>query len=93
MGKVILQFRSFQLPFFLGASGYKGDGKLLVVSGSVVPLNVEVTVNGFMALVKLEVSVLNVVALAFGELVGSVAPIALPFTLIGDTGLLDLALG
>ena len=63
------------------------------MSGSVVLLNVEVTVNGFMVLVKLEVSAFNVVALAFRGLVGTVAPIALPSTLIGDTVLLDLAPG
>ena len=55
-------------------SGYNGDGKLVVVS-----------VDGFIALVKLGVSVLNVVALAFGSHAGSVAPIALAFTLIGHT--------
>ena len=44
---------------------------------------VEVTVSGFIALVKLKVSVV----LAFGGLVSSVATFAL------DTGLLDLAHG
>ena len=72
----------------LGASGNNGDRKRVIV-----PLNVEVTVNGLNALVKLEVSVLNVVALACGELVGSVTPTALAFALIGATGLLGLALG
>ena len=70
----------FSILFFLrGTSGCSGDGKLVVVSGSVVPLTVEVTVNGIIALVKLEGSVLNVVALAFGGLVAFCRPYCFGF--------------
>ena len=89
--QAILHISIFSASLLLGASGHSGDGELVFVS-SVVPSNVEVTVSGFKALIKLEVSVVNVVALAFGGLEGSVVPVALAFKLIGDTGLLDLAL-
>ena len=55
------------------ASGNNGDGERVVVSSSIVPLSVEVSVNGFIALVRLEDSVLNVVLLDFGGLADSVA--------------------
>ena len=89
-------FDRFQLPFFGRSSGYNGDGKLVVVSRRVAQLNVEVTVIGFTALVKeIEKKSLRPqrrgLGLRIGGLVGSVAPKA--FTLIGDTGVLDLAPG
>ena len=56
----------------LGAAGYHGDGQLVVGAGHVAPLNV--VASGVIATVKLGVSVINVFALAFGGLAGSVAP-------------------
>ena len=67
----------------LGAAGYPGDGQLVVGAGHVAPLNV--VASGVIAIVKLGVSVINVFALAFGALAGSVAPVALVFTLTADT--------
>ena len=61
-------FDRFRLPFFGRISGYNGDGKLVV--GRVAPLNVEVSVIGFIALGKKRgkgASVSNVVVLAFGS--------------------------
>ena len=40
---------------------------------------------GVIATIKLGVSIINVFALAFGALAGSVAPVALVFTLTADT--------
>ena len=65
----------------LGAAGYHGDGELDVGAGHVAPLNV--VASG--VIVKLKVSVINVFTLAFGGLAGSVAPVALAFTLTADT--------
>ena len=59
----------------LCASGHPGDGELVVGAGKVVPL--DVAASGAIAIVKLRVCVINVVALAFGVLAGSVAPVAL----------------
>ena len=67
----------------LGAGGYHGGGELDVGTGHVAPLNV--VASGVIATVKLGVSVINVFALAFGGLAGSVAPVALACTLTADT--------
>ena len=67
----------------LGAAGYHGDGQLVVGTGHVAPLNV--VASGVIAIVKLGVSVINVFALAFGGLAGSVAPFALACTLTAGT--------
>ena len=73
----------FTASLLLGASGYHGDGKLVVGAGNVAPLNV--VASGVIAIVKLGVSVINVFALAFGGLVSSVPSVALAFTLTADT--------